>query len=213
MDGPSTGQSTDMPGVPSIGRKLTSIGLCALVLSGAAAVVIGPGLTAAPSPDSIGDGYRIERRGPAPSWWLSSSRDSRCWDPKPAERDFARATNLYRKGLGRGTLLLDAELSAAARKHTREMTSRNYLHHTSADALRRRVTFWTLLGENVGVGNTADSLQKAFIDSPSHRDNIVYPTFKHIGVGTQKAYGRLWVTVLFEARENPGTTLRMPTCS
>lgn len=92
------------------------------------------------------------------------------------------------------------------------MTSRNYLHHTSAAALRRRVTFWTLLGENVGVGNTVDSLQKAFIDSPSHRDNIVYPTFKYIGVGTQKAHGRLWVTFLFEAKENPGTTLRMPGC-
>lgn len=110
------------------------------------------------------------------------------------------------------TLRLDPELSQAARKHTREMTSRNYLHHTSAAALRRRVTFWTLLGENVGVGNTVDSLQKAFIDSPSHRDNIVYPTFKYIGVGTQKAHGRLWVTFLFEAKENPGTTLRMPGC-
>jgi Arc/MetJ family transcription regulator len=198
---------------PSTKRKLTSISISALVLFGAAAIVIEPELNAAPPPDSVGDGFRIEHRGPAPSWWLSSTRDSRCWDPKPAERGFTRATNLYRKRLGRGTLRLDAELSAAARKHTREMTSRDYLHHTSSDALRRRVTFWTLLGENVGVGNTVDSLQAAFIDSPAHRDNIVYPTFKHIGVGTKSAHGRLWVTILFEARENPGTTLRMPRCN
>jgi uncharacterized protein YkwD len=194
-------------------RKLVSVGVSTAVLFAATVAMIGPRSRAATPRDSLGDTYRIEHRGPTPSWWLTSTRDSRCWDPKGAERDFTRATNLYRDRLGRGSLRLDAELSAAARKHTREMTSRNFLHHTSTDALRRRVTFWSLLGENVGVGNTVDSLQKAFIDSPAHRDNIVYSTFKHIGVGTRKAHGRLWVTVLFEARENPGTTLRMPRCN
>jgi uncharacterized protein YkwD len=147
-----------------------------------------------------------------PDSWLASTRGSKCWEPKPAERGFARSTNEIRKRLGRGNLQLDAELSQAARKHTREMTSRNLLHHTSTEALKKRVTFWSLLGENVGVGNTVDSLQNAFMDSPGHRDNIVYSTFRHIGIGTRSAYGRLWVTVLFEAREDPGTTLRMPRC-
>jgi hypothetical protein len=31
-------------------------------------------------------------------------------------------------------------------------------------------------------------------------------------VGVKKADGRMWVTVIFEARENPGTRLAMPSC-
>lgn len=196
----------------SVERKLLSIGLCAGCLFVIAAVVVLDDLTSAPHRDAVVEAIRIEHRGPMPPAWLASTRESKCWDPKPAERGFARATNEIRQRLGKGTLQLDGELSQAARKHTREMTSRNLLHHTPTDALRKRVTFWSLLGENVGVGNTVDSLQSAFMASTSHRDNIVYPTFRHIGVGTRSAYGRLWVTVLFEAREDPGTTLRMPRC-
>lgn len=197
---------------PSVPRKLWTVGLTGLVLTAASTAVVGSKDPGGSSDRERAGAIRIEHHGPAPEAWLTSTRDSRCWDPKPEERGFARATNLVRDRLGRTNLRLDPELSKAARKHTREMTDRNYLHHTSSDSLRRRVTFWTLLGENVGVGNTVDSLQKAFLDSPSHRDNIVYPTFRHIGVGTRTAHGRLWVTVLFQARDNPGTTLRMPRC-
>jgi hypothetical protein len=193
-------------------RKLLSVGLGATIAFAIAAFAIVPELTSAPPAGPLVGGFRIEHDGPMPDSWLASTRDSKCWDPKPAERGFARSTNEIRQRLGRGNLQLDAELSQAARKHTREMTSRNLLHHTSTEALKKRVTFWSLLGENVGVGNTVDSLQTAFMDSPGHRDNILYSTFRHVGIGTRSAYGRLWVTVLFEARENPGTTLRMPRC-
>ena len=196
----------------SVGTKLCRIGLCASLMFVVAAVTVIGRLDSAPPRGPVVGSFQIEHRGPMPPAWLASIRDSKCWDPKPAERGFARSTNAIRQRLGKGNLRLDAELSQAARKHTREMTSRNLLHHTSPDALRKRVTFWSLLGENVGVGNTVDSLQSAFMASPAHKDNIVYPTFRHIGVGTRSAYGRLWVTVLFEARENPGTTLQMPRC-
>ena len=197
---------------PAVERKLLSVGLGATTLFAIAAFTIVPRLTSEPSPGPVVEGFQIEHEGPMPDSWLASTRDSKCWDPKPAERGFARSTNEIRQRLGRGNLQLDAELSQVARKHTREMTSRNLLHHTSTEALKKRVTFWSLLGENVGVGNTVDSLQNAFMDSPGHRDNILYSTFRHVGIGTRSAYGRLWVTVLFEARENPGTSLRMPRC-
>jgi uncharacterized protein YkwD len=193
-------------------RKLFSVGLGATILFAIAAFTIVPKLTSAPPSGPVVGSFQIEHHGPMPDSWLASTRDSKCWDPKPAERGFARSTNELRRQAGRTNLQLDAELSQAARKHTREMTSQNLLHHTSTESLKKRVTFWSLLGENVGVGNTVDSLQNAFMDSPGHRENILYTTFRHVGIGTRSAYGRLWVTVLFEARDDPGTTLRMPRC-
>ena len=211
--GPVPGHVSGVTKTRSVARKVWSLAVTSLVLVGGSAFLIDARLDAAPGGDRVGRGpYTIEHVGPAPDIWLSGTRDSKCWDAKPAERAFTRATNASRQRVGRGTLSLDPELSKAARKHTREMTDSNLLHHTTEDALRRRVTFWNLLGENVGVGNTVDTLHKAFMDSPTHRDNIVYSTFRHIGVGTRSAHGRLWVTVLFESREDPGTTLRMPRC-
>lgn len=197
----------------SVITELWLVAATSTVLMAASALLLEAGIDAAPNADEVSqEPYTIEHRGPAPEMWLAGTRDSKCWDPKPAERAFTRRANLSRQRAGRGSLRLDPELSQAARKHTREMTRRNLLHHTPEDALRRRVTFWTLLGENVGVGNTVDSLHRAFMESPAHRENIMLPTFRHVGIGTRSAYGRLWVTVLFEAREDPGTTLRMPRC-
>jgi len=136
----------------------------------------------------------------------------RCFRNKPAELGFFNKINTERRSRSRVQLQLDPHLTKVARKHSREMTARNLLHHTESSALRRRVTHWEMLGENVGVGGTVDSLHRAFMQSPSHRDNVLYSTFRHIGIGTRERHGRLWVTVVFEARSNPGTTLRMPSC-
>lgn len=138
--------------------------------------------------------------------------DNRCWTYKDSERGFARRINSERVLEGVGKLSLDPELSKSALKHTWEMVRNNELYHTPSDKLRRRVTNWTILGENVGVGGTVSSLHEAFMNSPAHRDNVLYNTFAHVGVGVVKKAGRMWVTVIFEAVADPGTTLSMPTC-
>jgi uncharacterized protein YkwD len=109
-------------------------------------------------------------------------------------------------------LSLDPELSKAARKHTKEMVRRNLLHHTAQATLGRRVTRWSYLGENVGVGHTVASLHRAFMNSSGHRHNILSRRFQHSGVGVRRKRGRMWVTVIFEARRDPDTRLRMPRC-
>ncbi len=135
-----------------------------------------------------------------------------CYRFKHAERSFARKTNRTRKAHGKVALHLDPQLSKVARRHTSEMVSNTTLYHTPSSKLRRRVTRWIILGENVGVGNTVDSLERAFMHSREHRENILYSSFRHIGVGTKKKNGRLWVTVVFESRRDPGTRLSMPSC-
>ena len=96
-----------------------------------------------------------------------------------------------------------------ARKHTYAMDSQNRLYHTASHKLKRRVTRWIVLGENVGVGGTVSSLHKAFMNSPAHKDNILYRPYRHVGVGVRRARGRMWVTVIFESRRDPGTRLDM----
>ena len=130
-----------------------------------------------------------------------------CYSNNSNEKSFASKINVARRAAGRGTLRLDPELSKAAKVHTYEMVRRETLYHTPSDTLRRRVTRWTTLGENVGVGGTVTSLHGAFMGSTAHRANILYSSFRHVGIGSVKKNGRLWVTVIFEARTDPGSPL------
>jgi uncharacterized protein YkwD len=147
-----------------------------------------------------------------PSVAATAQTKGTCWEVKPDEKGFATATNNVRDKLGKGKLQLDPQLSRAARLHTREMFKRDLLYHTPGDKLTRRVTNWSSLGENVGVGYSVGSLQDAFLASPGHRDNILSTGFKYFGVGTVERDGKLWVTVIFEGSQNPGTPLKMPDC-
>lgn len=138
--------------------------------------------------------------------------DNPCWKYKDSERAFARKMNAARTNGDLGKLSLDPELSKAARVHTWEMVKKDELYHTPTDALKRRVTRWLVLGENVGVGGSVRTLHKAFMNSEAHRDNVMHPLYRHVGIGVVKSGGRMWVTVIFEATTDPGTTLNMPNC-
>ena len=141
----------------------------------------------------------------------AQTKDS-CWDVKPDEKKFVSATNNFRSRLGKPKYQLDPHLSRAARLHSREMFKRDLLYHTPGDKLTRCVTNWSMLGENVGMGYSVESLHDAFINSPGHRANILESGFKYFGVGTVEHDGQLWVTVIFEGSANPGTPLKMPKC-
>lgn len=135
-----------------------------------------------------------------------------CWTYRTAERSFAREHNEIRAQQGKSRLKLDPELSKVARSHSRTMLDKDLLHHSSTLQLTSRVRGWTILGENVGVGATPASLVDAFMGSPAHRANIIHSSYRYFGVGTARSDDRLWVTVIFEALDNPSTSLRMPSC-
>ena len=143
---------------------------------------------------------------------MTAEAGSNCWSYKAEEKGFLDKINASRKRGDKPALRIDKELSKVARKHTREMTTKDLLYHTPDNAMRRRVTNWQYIGENVGVGATVDSLHIAFMNSHAHKINIMKKSYKHVGIGTSRAYGQLWVTVIFEEETNPGTTLRMPSC-
>jgi hypothetical protein len=135
-----------------------------------------------------------------------------CWDPHRPESGFVHRINDARSAGGLGALRLDPELSKAARVHSREMARKVLLFHTPSNMLRYRITNWVILGENVGVGGSVRSLHSAFMDSPSHRANVLHDSYRNVGVGTIERNGRLWVTVIFEGVSDPGTPLVMRSC-
>lgn len=158
--------------------------------------------------------------GTASAATASLTADNSCYGYKASERAFAKKNNTARANAGLGKLSLDPELSRVAKLHTKEMVNAasgsiggDDLFHTSSAQLTRRVTgAWTLLGENVGVGGSVSSLNTAFLNSPLHKANMMNASFKHVGVGVITAKGSMWVTVVFSAGADPGTSLSMPNC-
>jgi hypothetical protein len=66
-------------------------------------------------------------------------------------------------------------------------------HDLTAAGLR-----WTVAGENVGVGASVDSVEKAFMNSHEHRSNILDRRFNAIGVSVVAADdGHVYVTQIF----------------
>ena len=135
-----------------------------------------------------------------------------CYGYSSPERSFAKKINNARNNAGKRGLKLDPQLSQVATKQAKTMAWKNVLFHTPSSKLRRRVTNWTTLGENVGYGSTVPQLHTLFMQSPGHKANILGSGFSFVGVGVAKARGYIWVTVVFEGSRNPGTTLPMPSC-
>jgi uncharacterized protein YkwD len=135
-----------------------------------------------------------------------------CYEFKDSERSFARKINAVRSKRDKGKLRLDPELSRVARQHTREMVKKGLLFHQTSTQFDRRITNWTMIAENVGYGSDVNELHHAFMDSPLHAANVLGSSYTFVGTGVVTQANRMWVTVIFEARSNPGTTLNMPRC-
>lgn len=63
--------------------------------------------------------------------------------------------------------------------------SRNY---ASANPYR-----WRSLAENVGRGSSLTAVHNAFMNSTSHRNNILNPNFNYAGTGVATGCGNYWV--------------------
>ena len=193
---------------------IATAGMIALALTtSASAVPVAP-----PAVEDVVDKVRLGaatwyRSGPLPG--LGAGNNSQpgpedCWTWDQNELNFFDRISNARDQRKLGRVQLDPELSKVASHHSYNMKIEDRLYHTPEDKLRERVTRWNLLGENVGTGGDVDTLFQAFMDSQPHREIILHEPFNHVGIGVAWAEGgRLWVTLLFEAHEDPGTTMDM----
>lgn len=140
-------------------------------------------------------------------------RDPDCPTHLGAERELARLSNEERTAAGRRAFELDPQLSRVARRHTADMIAAGALEHTPPRQLARWTTNWTELNEDIGKGTDAASIFKSFMNSDPHRRRILDATYNHVGIGVLKSdSGHLWVTMVFESKGDPGTTLPKPDC-
>ena len=110
-----------------------------------------------------------------------------------------RLLNESRASVGVGELRLAPELSSVAQAHAERMASTGELHHNSD--LSNQVESWTRLGENVGVGGTVAELHDAFLNSQTHRANVIDGDWSEVGIGVAHDGASLWVVHVFRQPE------------
>jgi uncharacterized protein YkwD len=108
---------------------------------------------------------------------------------------FVNAINAQRAAHGRPRLAVSSEMTSAAQRWASAMARSNTLAHNPR--LASSVGNWRYLGENVGVGPSASSLESAFYASPGHRANMLDRDFTEIGVAVVVVSGKMWVAEEF----------------
>jgi uncharacterized protein YkwD len=118
-------------------------------------------------------------------------------------------TNEERRKAGLPALRYNATLEIAAQRHAQDMLVREYFSHETPEGLssRDRIeragyglltietcgcrSFRVAFGENIGKGQaTAEKVVNDWMNSPDHRDNILFEGYEEIGIGI---YGDMWV--------------------
>jgi uncharacterized protein YkwD len=112
------------------------------------------------------------------------------------ERSMKRFINTARIRHDTDRLFFRRRLVRVARSHSRAMANQGSLFHSS-NLGAKMPKGWRIVGENVGVGYSIESLHEAFMASAPHRKNNLRPAYERIGVGVVRRDGRIWITVVF----------------
>lgn len=101
------------------------------------------------------------------------------------------ATNQARTERNVSPLQTDKQLSEAARAKAKDMVTRDYWSHTSPegqdpwDFITNAGYSYQTAGENLAFGFTNDTaIVNAWLNSSSHRENVLNPSFTEVGFGT-----------------------------
>lgn len=118
--------------------------------------------------------------------------------PSPAlEGDFLNRINALRAARGVPALTVSAELNAGARSWAGALASAQELSHQTGWWNSLTVP-WVHVGENVGTGGDTEGIWNAFLASPTHLNNLVDPTWTHLGVAVMvDDGGRIWTVHRF----------------
>ena len=107
--------------------------------------------------------------------------------------------NSRRTSAGLSPVQNSGGLASLAASHSQQMADRGELYHSSGLGSRVSTVFsnWQAVAENVGVGESVEAVNSMFMQSASHRANIL-GSFTHAGVGVATGGdGRVWVTQVF----------------
>lgn len=118
-----------------------------------------------------------------------------------SEQAMLQDVNKERTSRGIAPLSMDTSLQQLARTYAQYMLEKGYFsHYTPAglspfDRMNNANIQFTYAGENLAFSANEQLAMQGLMNSPGHRDNILSPNFKHIGVGVIDAglYGEMFV--------------------
>jgi hypothetical protein len=92
-----------------------------------------------------------------------------------------------------------AALIAIAERHAERMSRHERIWHNPHRVVEMHATGldWNRVGENVAAGFDIRRINRALMDSPSHRRNILDGRFNAVGIGVVEADERLYITQIF----------------
>lgn len=120
-----------------------------------------------------------------------TAAEARLYTAQRFERQLIVLANQTRYQQGLSALVVDDRLTAAAAAKARDMISRGYFGHfyqggtpwAFIDAAG--YTDWKWAGENLAKNyRSPDQMMQAWLDSPSHRDNLLSNQFDRTGIAT-----------------------------
>jgi uncharacterized protein YkwD len=128
-------------------------------------------------------------------------------------QEIVALTNAARASRSLPELAVNTRLAAAAEQYAESMAHREWLGHTDADgstfaqrAEEAGYSDWAFLGENLAMGHGSldpTEITDAWMKSAGHRENLLSPKLKEIGVGcylSLKQEMRYWCAQEFGAR-------------
>jgi uncharacterized protein YkwD len=109
-----------------------------------------------------------------------------------SNKNLLELINKERTSRGLSKLVENQELDQAAYLKAKDMINRNYFEHyayglTPWDFIKISGYDYLYAGENLAMDfRTSEGMVKAWMNSPSHRDNILNPDYQDIGLGVVK---------------------------
>lgn len=101
--------------------------------------------------------------------------------------------NRDREKHGLAPLVYSAELSQLAERYAEDMIARKFFSHNDPDGrspfdrMRASGIAYRHAGENLAINDNVAAAQTAFMNSPTHRANVLSPQFTEVGIGVRVA--------------------------
>jgi hypothetical protein len=120
---------------------------------------------------------------------------------------------------GAAPLAESPQLDVMARAQAARMAARGQIYHNPnlASDITASGLPWVRVGENVGVGPDIPAIHAAFLASPHHRANLLFPQYTLIGMGvapgTGNNSGMLFVAHVFAQVSVPAVPSQQPPIS
>lgn len=120
-----------------------------------------------------------------------------------SEKQMVEKVNEERTKRGIGTVQFNEKLQDVARAHAKDMWNRSYFGHISPEGkdvgnrLQEAHVAYQIAGENLALAPTVSLAHNGLMESEGHRENILEPRFRKIGIGviSNGISGKMFVQV------------------